>query len=117
MTAPDEGAIARAKVARARQNLDGSMGQILSRFTPAGIASQAFGVKSGRNVDWLALGFRLYRYRGTAMTVLGLLASLKARKKRKEAEREAEVAKREARIAPLLSARADWKSTRLNSSQ
>lgn len=86
---------ARARAAQARRQLSGSVDDLLSRFTPSGLASQAFaGVRKG-NVDWLGLGFKLYRYRGTAVTLLGLVASLKARKRRKEAQsraREAEQA-------------------------
>lgn len=92
MTGQNDVMIARAKAAQAREELSGSMDQILSRLTPSGIASHAFGGTTKGKTDWVALGLRFYRYRGTAMTILGLIGGLRARRKRKAAERRDQVA-------------------------
>ncbi|WP_158010723.1 hypothetical protein [Tardibacter chloracetimidivorans] len=94
MTRHSEIAEAQARAALARQELNGSVNALVSRIKPSGLAHQAF--SGARKAGWVSVAFRVYRYRATALTVLGLIANLKARKKRKAAEQEATAARREA---------------------
>src|SRR3546814_1580845 len=86
MTRHSEIAEAQARAALARQELNGSVNALVSRIKPSGLAHQAF--SGARKAGWVSLAFRVYRFRATALTVLGLIANLKARKKRKAAEQE-----------------------------
>lgn len=82
--ASDEIEIARARAERARQNLDGTLNLIFRRLRPMSIASDAISrVRTGR-INWISLGLGLYRYRATAMTVIGSIAAMRARKKGKQ---------------------------------
>ncbi len=74
---------AKLRVVRAKQELTGTVNELTSRLGPINMASNAISrVRSGA-VDWVTLGIRLYRFKGTAMTVLGALAALRARNKRR----------------------------------
>src|SRR3546814_19542425 len=94
MTRHSEIAEAQARAALARQELNGSVNALVSRIKPSGLAHQAF--SGARKAGWVSLAFRVYRFRATALTVLGLIDNLKARKKRKEDEQEAPDARRAA---------------------
>src|SRR3546814_20953248 len=94
MTRHSEIAEAQARAALARQELNGSVNALVSRIKPSGLAHQAF--SGARKAGWVSVAFRVYRYRATALTVLGLIANLKARKKRKAAAQAATAARREA---------------------
>src|SRR3546814_7464106 len=80
MTRHSEIAEAQARAALARQELNGSVNALVSRIKPSGLAHQAF--SGARKAGWVSVAFRVYRYRATALTVLGLIANLTARKKR-----------------------------------
>src|SRR3546814_5102848 len=84
MTRHSEIAEAQARAALARQELNGSVNALVSRIKPSGLAHQAF--SGARKAGWVSLAFRVYRFRATALTVLGLIANLKARKKRRSEE-------------------------------
>lgn len=76
----DEVEIARMRVLRARQELNGTVDEVLSRLKPMEMASNALSRVAGRHADWMSTALTLYRFRGTAMSVVGGLAALKARK-------------------------------------
>mgnify|MGYP003575118951 FL=1 len=75
----------RAEQARAKLGL--TVKEIGSRMAPITLAGNAMSRVRAANVDWLNMAWRIYRYRGTAMTILGALAAFKARTRRKRKAR------------------------------
>lgn len=82
--ASDEIEIAKARVDQARRNLDGSLKLVLSRLRPLALAGAAISRARSSRINWLSLGLGLYRYRATAMSIIGSIAALRARKKAKQ---------------------------------
>src|SRR3546814_14063571 len=109
MTRHSEIAEAQARAALARQELNGSVNALVSRIKPSGLAHQAF--SRARKAGWGSLAFRVYRFRATALTVLGLIANLNTPTQRQAAKQDAAAARHAAGRArglggfwPLLSA-------------
>lgn len=82
----DQLAAARLRAEEARARLGSTVKEIGSSLTPITLAGNALSRVRAGNVDWFSLAWRVYRHRGTAMTVLGALAALKARPRRKREE-------------------------------
>src|SRR3546814_18344706 len=107
MTRHSEIAEAQARAALARQELNGSVNALVSRIKPSGLAHQAS--SGARKAGWVSLAFRVYRFRATALTVLGLIANLNARKNRKAAEQAATVGRLEADRTRGKNGSASWR--------
>lgn len=82
--ASDEIEIAQARVDEARRNLDGTLNIFLQRLRPIAVAGEALSRVRSSRINWISIGLGLYRYRATAMTIIGSIATLRARKKAKQ---------------------------------
>lgn len=82
--ASDEIEIAQARVDEARRNLDGTLNLFLQRLRPIAVAGEAISRARSRHINWISIGLGLYRYRATAMTIIGSIATMRARKKAKQ---------------------------------
>jgi len=81
--------VEKKRVAIARRRLNGSIEALFARMKPFSLVSDAvIRARSGR-VDWLALVLTLFRFRATAVALLGSIAAMRAKQQGKEEECEA----------------------------